>query len=220
MKNLIVYPISNQSVDLYENIKDTNRSFDFACIYYGKDKTVETEIKDKCALFITEGWEKIRKYDIIYRCFQDKLDFFHSYDHIWIPDNDMKMSNSDIEIMFNIANENNFDLCQPSIVGHCVYDFLRYPGPDSADFREIDFVEVMCPLFNKNSLFKCFTTFSGAESAWGLDLVWRTFLNRQNMAVIYKIFSEHTRPAGQNYSNFDKSPSQELGENALKFKSS
>lgn len=216
MKNLILYPIESKSVDLYENIKDKNRSFDFACIYYGNDEAVKAEIEDKCAVFLTEGWNKIRKWDMIYRCFQDKLDFFHNYEYIWIPDNDMKITNSDIEIMFKIASESKLDLCQPSIKGDQSHPQITN-HQEGIDIIKNDFIEVMCPLFSKNTLFKCFSTFSGAETGWGLDYTWAHFLDKKNIGVIHKVFATHTRPRGQNYSNFDQCPWQEMSSMQQKY---
>ena len=76
-----------------------------------------------------------------------------SYEYIWFPDDDLKISASDIGMMFTIASKYKLKLGQPAlydqnVVGNYREILVARPG---LTLHFTNFVEIMCPFFNVRS---------------------------------------------------------------------
>jgi len=139
---------------------------------------------------------KTFKYKGIYKALMDH-DLL-CYDYYWLPDEDISINGCDISRMFDLMEEHNIDLAQPSIEDS-VFSFPSWDrfihDKDKDDIIPTDFVEVMCPMFSYNALLLCLPTFNKTLSGWGIDLVWSKLLKDKNMdvAIINSVVAKHTR---------------------------
>jgi hypothetical protein len=125
------------------------------------------------------------------------------YDRIWLPDDDLLVSGSDINRMFHLSRKYGLDLSQPSLrnspdchINHPIT--AQRPG---SDVRLEPFVEIMAPLFSARALKICVGSIRDAVSGYGLDHLWPSFLGKPKtrMGIIDAVSIVHTRPIGATY---------------------
>lgn len=62
--------------------------------------------------------------------------------------------------------------------------------------RYINYVELMCPIFRVESLFKVLDTFAINRSGWGIDWIWAERLKGKRIAVIDEASVIHEKAVG------------------------
>jgi hypothetical protein len=190
MKNLLITTIGNYNllgVWSYGKIKN----FDIITIDYTQDPTF--------------------KYPGIYKALQSLRD----YDYYWMPDEDICLSTSEINKLFDIASTYHLDLFQPSVLeGPMSFPswpmFIHRKGPEMVS---TPFVEIMCPGFSRDGLLRCIDTFPKSNSGWGLDIIWAKLLGYQKMGLINSVVVKHSRKPmnGSNlYRILQEPPSTEM----------
>lgn len=195
MKNLIVAVAGNSSMHPIWQAGDAN--FDLFVVYYG-------DIEDR---YSTEGkyYERAKgtKFNILHQIVEKRQDVFSKYDAIFVPDDDMYMETADINRFFDIFHQYNLEIAQPSIFGwisvpitaHVPFSKLRY----------VNWVEIMCPCFSSNALYKCQHTFLENKTNWCIEFLWNKILGnpKDKIAIIDEIIAIHTRPCfyGDTYWN-------------------
>lgn len=136
------------------------------------------------------------------------------YDAIWFPDDDIRTDAYNISRMFTLFAEQEFELAQPALTKDSYYS--HFVTLENLDFlwRYTQFVEVMVPIFLKQTLERCWNTFDTNQTGWGLDLLWPKILGRndRNMAIIDETPVTHTRPVGSGslYRSLGLNPIEEL----------
>ncbi len=96
-------------------------------------------------------------------------DLFEPYDQVLFLDDDLTIAHADIDKVFAIAQENELDLFQPSLLpnSYCVWpDLFQKVGMVS---RRTTGVEIMMPGFSRRALVKCAHLFGESVSGFGLD---------------------------------------------------
>lgn len=205
MSNLIISPVGDNS--LHSNW--INKDFDLVLIYYGDNNDIaQSYINHTPYVYTSKG----EKYHLLKSFIQDNVEFISKYDYIWLPDDDVDISPENINKLFNIAKEYNLFIAQPAMNGYVSHEITK-PIPNSL-LRYTNFVEVLAPLFNTETLLKIYNTFDLNYSSWGYDYLWSYLLGypQNSIAIIDDVVMTHTRPVGQNYSRFPKIPWDELVE--------
>jgi hypothetical protein len=205
-KNLIISPIGDDSVHLEWFKGDSN--FDAVFLYYGDNQ----KFIDLNLLF-TPHVHKVKgvKYHLIKNYIDSNLNFITKYDYVWLPDNDVSISTNQINKLFEIAEKYKLLISQPSMDGYVSHEITK-PTPNSI-LRYTNFVEVLAPLFNTDTLLKVYNTFDLNFSSWGYDFLWPYILGypENKIAIIDDVVMTHTKPIGTDYSRFPTCPSIELG---------
>jgi hypothetical protein len=206
-KNLVIAPVGDNS--LHKNWLSKNQNFDLILIYYGDSDLIFEEYKKDSILIIKDKGPAGKLY---YRSILNNLDLIKKYNFVWLPDDDLDTDYEQINQLFEIHKKHNLSLSQPSIYGHVSYDIERQNK--STVLRYTNFVEVLCPLMNLETLMTLYPTYNLNESSWGLDYLWPKILNYPNdkIAIIDLVFVIHTRAVGETYSRFKKTPMEELQE--------
>ena len=176
-----------------ENQKN-NRSWDLMISYYGKNpENVDLQESEYFDHRTGQKWPAIGE---IYR-----EGFFQDYSMVWFPDNDIKTTCENINLMFALHKIFDLELSQPALTenSYISHDITRVCS-DSV-LRYTNFVEIMVPLFSKNALEKCAESFSAPGMAWGLDYVWPKLLDNplRKIAILDCLAVCHTRPQGNGY---------------------
>jgi hypothetical protein len=196
-RNLVVLRANAQSLHTQwaANVAEEDRNWDLCISWYGR------ELPDNLT-----GWEYFthqpddRKFSGIYKLFLEGSPLL-DYENIYLPDDDLMMTWSDINKLFNIFRIGGFDIAQPSLVPT---SFVTHPvtaqNPEYL-VRYTSFVELMCPVFTRAFLKVCLPTFEASFSGFGLDHIWSQLAGRipGRIAIIDDIAVAHTRPANKNY---------------------
>ncbi len=180
-----------------KDIEDEDRSWDLCISAYGADPAPMLDQAD----YVTHQPHQ-RKFQAIHDLFGQGSPLWQ-YERVWMPDDDLMVRWSDINLMFHLARKYDLDLAQPSLLpveGCFITHGITRQQPDSV-LRYVDFVEIMCPVFSARALRVCLGTFRDSVSGFGLDHLWPALLGggRTRIAVIDAAGAVHTRPIGQNY---------------------
>jgi len=186
-KNLIIAAVGDESVHPGWLAGD-DRSFDLALLYFG----------DQPGRYAHHAEHYMAKKGIKFALLHDVLTgewarLLARYERVWLPDDDIAASPGQINHLFQLSEQYRLAICQPAIGrGDVSFEALRAaPG---YLLRYSRFVEIMCPLFCRESLVRMLPTFNENVSAWGIDWLWASLHGPDELAVIDAVAVDHTRP--------------------------
>lgn len=209
---LIISPLGDKSI--CEGWLQQNPNFDIIFLYYGDNQSIaESYLKYTPHIYSAKG----TKFSLIKSFIQNNLKFISQYSYIWLPDDDVEISTQEINRLFEFAKKWNLSICQPSMNGYVSHEITK-PVENSL-LRYTNFVEVLAPLFNLESLLKIYSTFDENYSSWGFDYLWSYLIEspKDKIAIIDDIIMTHTKPVGQDYSHFPRNPWDEMVDLLLKY---
>lgn len=162
--------------------------------------------KDKSNLWIRRpGFTKYQNF-WHYASFYPK--HLEQYDYVWVVDDDIFMSTDDINKMFQMMEDYNLDLAQPSIS----LDGMNYIRMFLHDSRYIlrysTYIECCAMLFSKKGLDKVKRTFSETVTGWGWDALVSDMIfeeGQDNVAILDSVQAYH----GMSMSSLNKVLSRE-----------
>lgn len=120
------------------------------------------------------------------------------YERIAFLDDDISCSASDIARCFDLGQQFDLQLWQPSLSWTSYFTFggtLHNPG---FLLRYVNYIEMMCPFMTRATLDRIKGTFFlGLES--GIDLIWCSLIPaaERRCAIIDAVQIDHTRPVGR-----------------------
>ena len=125
-------------------------------------------------------------------------DGWREYQYIWLPDDDIFTTQSDIDRMFETARALAFDLCAPALNEASYYAHFTTMRNRRCFARRAGFVEIMVPCFSRRALDTLLPTLDLTTTGWGwgLDSLWPKLLDYRNVGVIDGAAVLHTRPVG------------------------
>lgn len=124
--------------------------------------------------------------------------FWRDYDYIWLPDDDLAVTQAAISTLFAVTASRDLALTQPALSWSSFYSHPVTIRRPSFRLRLTDFVENMAPCFRRDSLEICLPTMGHNLSGWGLGSVWPRLLGdgSSRVAIIDDVTVTHTRPVG------------------------
>lgn len=186
-KNLVICAVGDES--LHKNwIPKRKDNYDLFLIYYGDNEGYEND--SKCYIR-----EKGPKFHLVKKIIEENPKIY-KYDYIWIPDDDIYLDRTDVIILFDLCQEYELHLAQPSIIGW--YGIGMTLHNKDTSIRYTNYVEIMCPCFSSSALRKCLYTFNLNKTGWGIDSLWNVVLGSptDKIAIIDDVVAVHTRPVG------------------------
>jgi hypothetical protein len=205
MRNLIIAPAGDDS--LFKQWVEDSPNFDLVLLYYGDNTDIAASYTSYTPhVYAAKG----EKYHLLKSFIQNNIDFISDYEYIWLPDDDVSIGTQHINKLFDLAKEHKLSISQPAMEGYVSHEITK---PISGSLlRYTNFVEVLAPLFDKETLLDIYNTFDLNYSSWGYDYLWPHMLNypQNKIAIIDDIIMNHTRPVGQNYSRFPRLPWDEM----------
>jgi hypothetical protein len=125
-------------------------------------------------------------------------DFWRAYDYVWLPEDDLRTRQSSIERLFELSDELDLELSQPSLSWESYYSHYVTLHSPSFLARFSEFIEVMAPCFRRQFLEACLPTLGDTQSGWGMDWVWPRLQTRgiRGCAILDDVQITHTRPVG------------------------
>ncbi len=126
-----------------------------------------------------------------------RTDFWRSYDHIWLPDDDLAADQGAIDRLFDTMHACELVLAQPALSWGSFHSHAITVRHPSFTVRLTNFVEIMAPCFSRDALERCLPTFTESLSGWGLDFAWPALLDPgERIGIVDAAEVTHTRPVG------------------------
>jgi hypothetical protein len=154
---------------------------------------------------VTLSFEQGPKYIALAECLERKpapfLRALDSYEWVWLPDDDLLLTQAEINRFLQYVITYNLDLAQPALhersyIAHAIT--ARHKG---ALLRFTDFVQTMCPCFSLRALNLCRPHFCENLSGWGLNYLFPKLLGYppRSIAIVDAVAAVHVfRPGGPN----------------------
>src|ERR1035438_1769749 len=165
-ENLIVVRAGDSSLHPKWLISSQARNFDIFVSYYGD---APDQFKENADYF-----ESIPglKWPCLAQIFRKQSELLFAYRACWFPDDDILTDAQSVIRMFDLFHANDLWLAQPALgEGSHISHWITRAVPNTV-LRFTDFVEIMCPIFNRHSLSLVGSSFSTSISGWGLDFLW------------------------------------------------
>ncbi len=161
-KNLVFTSAGNNSA-IKRWLSKGQPNFDLCIVFYGDGKC-EFEFDAKYIFYRKGG-----KFQNLHYVFKNHADVLSQYEAIFVPDDDLKMNASDINKLFSIREDYSLYILQPSFnrmgkVSHSITVAKPFTS-----IRFTDFVEIACPLFEKNYLLDFLAIFDNRANCTGVD---------------------------------------------------
>ena len=218
-RNLLVLRAGDRSLHPgWLALESANRNWDLHISYFGNRPDPFGALPGGVSL----SREKGPKYLGLADCFERHPHFLEHYDWIGCPDDDLEVAMGSWSQIFDIAAESGASIAQPSLdarsyFGHSVTLQRRHYR-----YRRTNFVEVMCPVFTRETLRDLLPLFRESKSSWGVDYVWSHLIASagQRLVIIDAAALLHTREIGKGtqYNNgSDLSPHLERDEMLRKY---
>ena len=138
------------------------------------------------------------KWPALYELIRNNTELIGGYARVWLPDDDLRCVCSDVNRLFEIFETEKLELAQPSLRPNSYVSHMVTLHNPRFHLRYTNFIEVMAPLFTRDSLEKLLPTFNDGMSGWGLDYAWPQLLGPggSRVAIIDDVQVLHTRPVG------------------------
>jgi hypothetical protein len=148
---------------------------------------------------VTLSHEKGPKYLGLSECLATHPDFLERYALIGFPDDDLACRARDWNAAFSVLDEIGADLGQPALDPRSFFSYDIFLRRKQFRYREVDFVELMCPVFSTPFLREILPTWTLNASSWGLDYLWRERARRdgRRLAIVDEVGILHTRAIGK-----------------------
>lgn len=201
-RNLIISPTGKQSY--YKKWTKGNCDFDIILLCYEDIGELPLFCTPYVYNYKGEKWHIIKKFVL------ENLSFISDYDNIWFVDDDIDTYTESINNLFDIHRRYKLKLSQPTVTGYTSHWITN--KVEGNILRYTNFVEIMCPMMNTETMLRLLPSFDLTESGWGLDLLWTKMLNypTDKVAIIDEVTVTHTKPVGANYERFKVHPHDAL----------
>ncbi|KXI28502.1 DUF707 domain-containing protein, partial [Paraglaciecola hydrolytica] len=150
------------------------RNFDLWISYYGDE---DNKFKNEAEYYIAK---KGGKFPNFHYCYNQWNDIISQYDAIMIMDDDLIFSGADISQLFQIQEKYNLWLLQPAFDRRGKISFSITETHAFSKLRYTNFIEVTCPLFQKEKLAEFMAIYDPILIGWGVDLWYSEILSKQD----------------------------------------
>lgn len=169
------------------------RDFDLFISYYGKTEGMHRTD--------AEYWEHRPgpKWSCIAELLAEHPELIDRYQAFWFPDDDLDADTDTLNRMFALFHGLRLKLAQPALTRDSYFSWPQLLQRPGFVLRQLAYVEVMAPLFTRDSLRTCLPSFQRSRSGWGLDWLWPQALGGSRdgrIAVLDATPVKHTRPVG------------------------
>lgn len=120
---------------------------------------------------------------------------WRDYRYIWFPDDDLVVTQSEINRFFELASRLRAKLCSPALHPSSYFSHLITMANTEFVARRTTFVEIMMPCFAAETFATLAETIDRSTTGhgWGLDFVWPKLLDFDDVLIIDAVTVLHTR---------------------------
>jgi hypothetical protein len=193
MKYLLVLRAGDRS--LHQGWLNGARDWDLHISYFGDREAPFGALPQG----VTLSREKGPKWLGLKECLDKHPEFLQRYSHIGFPDDDLAADAATWNTAFCVLDKIGAALGQVSLDPRSFYSYDITLQRRWLEWRETDFVELMCPIFRLDFLREILPTWDANRSSWGLDMVWREIARRHGrmLAIVDAVSVLHTRAIGK-----------------------
>ena len=125
-----------------------------------------------------------------------------NYDRVWLADDDLMLSWSDVNALFNVSDNLGLAIAQPALAPGSEVTMSITRQQQGVFLRYTSYVEAMAPCFSRDALELCIPVFERQVLGWGADHVWSRLIGPPHgrIAIIDAVPMMHTRPLASLYS--------------------
>jgi len=167
-KNL-VFTSAGDNTNFYDYWLDENRNYDVYCIYYGDNNDNYLHYSSVVDKIWRRKGSKFQNFYYIYTMYYNII---KNYDRFFIMDDDIIISTDDINRMFNISENYDLWICQPSFTVESKISHSITQNNIDNILRYTNFIEVNTPLFSKYALEKFMIYYDPILVEWGVDYLY------------------------------------------------
>lgn len=148
---------------------------------------------------VTLSREKGPKWLGLKECLAAHPEFLERYSHIGFPDDDLACGAAAWNTAFAVLDETGAALGQPALDPRSFFSYDITLQRRRLKYREVDFIELMAPIFAHDFLREILPTWDLNRSSWGLDMVWRAVAKREGrkLVIVDACAVLHTRAIGK-----------------------
>jgi hypothetical protein len=167
--------------------QDPDRNWDCVVSWWGREPPDSGE-----ELRVTGGSLKLDSFVDFYNGHRALI---RGYKHVLIADDDIRFPPASISRLFEICAQRQLPLAQPALRwGTWVNQPVTMRNPFT-EVREVSFVEIMMPVFDRPTLQALIDTFLMTRSGVGVDVVWSYQLQAQHaIFIVDSVCVDHTKP--------------------------
>ena len=151
-----------------------SRKWDLVIAYYGDSDQTFSKLSKICFYaFRTKG----SKFQNLKKLVSEKPRFFDQYSLVWVCDDDIVMSAPQINEAFELTETLGFWVAQPALLpGGRNSHWITCCTGRQWDYRIVNFVEVMMPIFRRDKLIEFLGVYDGSLTGWGIEWWYANFL--------------------------------------------
>ena len=141
---LVITPIGTHD-SAHKQWIDPARNFDLYLVNYSDTPGMYRDDADR--YFEIPGF----KLQIVAQAIRESREQVRQYSAVWLPDDDLGISATQVNRLFRLFEENDLDLGQPAVANEYFNHIVTHREP-GCRMRFVNFVEMMCPLFRTKVL--------------------------------------------------------------------
>ena len=192
---LVITPVGSHE-SAHKQWTDPARNFDLFLVNYSDTAGLFRDDADR--YFEIPGF----KLQILAQAIRESLEQVRQYSAVWLPDDDLDISATQVNRLFRVFEDNALDLAQPAVANENFNHTVtrRQPG---CRMRFVNFVEMMCPLFRTEVLLEQLHLLTLNQSGMGINYLWSQDtlkrklpgdpLHHKNVAIIDDISIVHRK---------------------------
>ncbi len=154
--------------------------FDIAIFFYGKDQRRAASLEKQASIFAVGSGTKFNSYKMML----EKYPALAEYESVWICDDDIIPSSSEIVNLPTLLKKFNLKVISPahSSQGKISHKIMLTCKGDQT-IRYVNFVEMTCPMFSSNALNQFIHAYDGSLAGWGVDWWYLNFFKADDELV-------------------------------------
>lgn len=150
-------------------VSNTSQNYDIAVIYYGKSTATFKKYTRKVKYCERRQGSKFQNF---YYFFHKYPEVIKAYDRFFIIDDDIIISVSDINKLFELSEIHKFSICQPSFNPESKISHKITVHVPKSSFRYTNFIEVNVPIFTAKALHNLMKHYDTKLIGWGIDYLY------------------------------------------------
>lgn len=197
IRNIVIAPCGNKSHlfrDRWLKQKE-EKEFDVCLLFYHEQVNDPALYSGVEYFFHLKGF----KYHMIHELFTKiHPEWLQQFEFFYFLDDDIEIDTHQINSMFILSRALKSSISQASLTQDSFCSWLMFRQQPNSFCRFVGQIEVMAPLFDRDSLIKCLPSFIGNRSSWGVDAVWSKLLGypKDRLVVFDTVAMRHTMPVG------------------------
>jgi hypothetical protein len=196
-KNIVIAPCGNKSFLFKDSWlrQKQEKEFDLCLLFYHENINDPSLYQDADFFFHLKGFKYKMLHDLLTTVHPEWLD---QYEYFYFLDDDIEIDTLSINRMFTLSRAFDASISQASLTRDSFCSWPMFRQQKNSFCRFVGQIEVMSPLFNRDALKACLSSFIANRSSWGMDSVWSKILGypEDKLILFDTVNMRHTLPVG------------------------